>query len=219
MSELRYAVSGRVKFLGDTSRSCSGELSNETQDLTSDILVALGCDKTIFGRNPVCLFNHDVNQPIGRWNGVAIQDKRVVGTMTIPPPGASARTHEICNLVNDGVISGISVGFIGNKFEPLSGGGLKFTKWTLLDASLVAIPANPSALITQRRLSRSASRAQRMARAVEQALVAQLLSAGLSVADAEFYVCRHAPRGNCARPASSPCGLRNSRECKIHRGR
>jgi hypothetical protein len=44
----------------------------------------------------------------------------------------------------------VSIGFQPIESEPLAGGGRKFTKWELLEISLVAVPANSEALVIAR---------------------------------------------------------------------
>src|SRR5579872_1757923 len=168
MSEMRHAITGSVvKFLGgDTSRSCRGKLTTEVEDRAKDVVVASGARLDNFRRNPTALFNHDVNQVVGSWSDVAIQGKEIVGTLTFPPSGVSARADEICGLVKNGNIAGISIGFLPLRWEPIKGSpGLRFTSWELIEASLVAVPANPDALVTQRRLSRARSPQQRLVEA------------------------------------------------------
>lgn len=48
------------------------------------------------------------------------------------------------------MLTGVSIGFQPIKSEPISGGGYRFTKWELLEVSIIAVPCNPAALITQR---------------------------------------------------------------------
>jgi phage head maturation protease len=66
------------------------------------------------------------------------------------PKGVSEIADETCALAKAGVLNAVSIGFRPLKSEPLRTGGQKFTKWELLELSIVSVPANPSALIVQR---------------------------------------------------------------------
>jgi phage head maturation protease len=59
---------------------------------------------------------------------------------------------EYCALAKSGVIKAVSVGFIPIVREPLRDGSFRFTKWELLELSLVSVPANPNALVIERSL-------------------------------------------------------------------
>jgi hypothetical protein len=59
---------------------------------------------------------------------------------------------ELRALLAAGVIKGISVGFMPTKAEPSANGGTHYLRQTLCEASLVAVPANPSSLLTAKAL-------------------------------------------------------------------
>jgi hypothetical protein len=67
-----------------------------------------------------------------------------------PPEGTTQKSDEYLRLMKTGVIDTVSIGFIPHKSEPLGRGGLRITDWSLLEISAVAIPANPSAIVTAR---------------------------------------------------------------------
>jgi phage head maturation protease len=66
------------------------------------------------------------------------------------PKGVLEIADETCALAKAGVLNAVSIGFRPLKSEPLRTGGQKFTKWELLELSIVSVPANPSALVVQR---------------------------------------------------------------------
>ena len=53
-------------------------------------------------------------------------------------------------LIKGGVLNAVSIGFSPIESEPIKGGGWRYTKWELLEISVVAVPANPNALVVQR---------------------------------------------------------------------
>jgi HK97 family phage prohead protease len=141
----KFAVGGPA--LAD--RCVIAVASDGTLDRAGDIMVAGGCDATNFKLNPICLLNHDPTKPIGTAS-VTAKGSRLEATIKFAHAGASAVADETYALVKAGVLTGVSIGFRPIESEPLRGGGVKFVKWELLEISIVAVPANPSALVIQR---------------------------------------------------------------------
>ena len=52
-----------------------------------------------------------------------------------------------------GAIRAVSIGFLPSEWDHIDDGGIRFIKWSLLELSLCAVPANPSAVITERSFS------------------------------------------------------------------
>ena len=113
-----------------------------------------------FRRNPIALFGHDHDFPIGRWTDVHVdkKTKALRGKLDIAK-GASARIDEIGALVKGGYLNAVSVGFRPTKSpEPLKDKdgketyGVRFVGQELLECSVVPVPANPSALAIARAL-------------------------------------------------------------------
>ena len=112
---------------------------------------------TNFKKNPIALFNHDPNFPIGRWMDLGVRGGRLSGFLNLAPKGTSARIDEIRALRDAGILCATSVGFLplerGPRTKNGSGiGGNLYTKQELVEASLVAVPANPNTLAVARSL-------------------------------------------------------------------
>jgi HK97 family phage prohead protease len=126
-------------------------LSDESVDRMGDIIEAAGWDFSSFQKNPIALFGHRPDFPIGKWSKVRVENKEVRGQLELAPKGSSARIDEIRALVDAGILRAVSVGFKPidhtpiNPKEPWSGS--RFTKQELVECSLVAVPANSNALI------------------------------------------------------------------------
>ena len=139
-------------------------LSDATPDRMGDVIEASGWDLENFNKNPVALFNHNANFPIGKWVlNLRTVNGKLRGHLQLAPEGTSDRIDEIRRLVDADILRAVSVGFLPVRSEPLkkdkSGGGLRFLKSKLVETSLVAIPANPNALAVARSLNISASTA------------------------------------------------------------
>jgi HK97 family phage prohead protease/HK97 family phage major capsid protein len=128
-------------------------LSDETPDRLQDIILADGWDIGNFQKNPIALFNHNSNAPIGKWTNVRVVDKQLRGHLELAPAGTSDRIDEIRKLIDAGILRAVSVGFRpkGSKPRPESD-GMYFTKAELIETSLVSVPANPNALAVAKSL-------------------------------------------------------------------
>lgn len=148
---MRKFIPGRiVKDAGLGPREIRVIGSTATQDRVGDIVEPRGCDMRAYLSNPIALANHDPTKPIGTARP-AIVSNRLEATIVFAPAGLSAVADEWCGLAKAGVITGVSIGFNPIEYEPLpSGAGTRFTKWELLEISLVAVPANAEALIVER---------------------------------------------------------------------
>lgn len=125
-------------------------LSDETLDRYGDIIVAKGWDLRDFKANPIALFGHSGDFPIGNWENVRVTGGKLIGTLKLAAKGTSARIDELISLVEQGVLRAVSVGFRPIASEPIDKekpyGGQRYTKSQLLETSLVSVPANPAAL-------------------------------------------------------------------------
>lgn len=132
-------------------------LSDETKDRLGDVIRVGGWDLTNFLKNPVALFGHDSKFIIGNWTNIGVEGKQLVGTLEPAKKGTSERVDEINSLVDQGLLKATSVGFREMKSQPLDKerpfAGTEFLKQELVEASLVAIPANPNALMFAKQMN------------------------------------------------------------------
>jgi HK97 family phage prohead protease len=122
-------------------------LSDPTVDRYGDSIDQTGWDLRNFLRNPIALFGHQNGFAIGTWQNLRVQDGALHGRLKLAPEGSSSRIDEIRALVEADVLKAVSVGFRPIESEPLvKSGGTRYIKSELIEASLVSVPANPSAL-------------------------------------------------------------------------
>lgn len=121
-------------------------LSDETVDRVGDVISVKGWQLEDFKKNPVALFNHDPSFIVGHWTDVKVVGKQLIGKLNLLPAGISARLDEIRAVVEAGVLRATSVGFRAIEAEPRKEGGYLFKAASLLEASMVSVPANPNAL-------------------------------------------------------------------------
>ena len=129
-------------------RSLTGTASTGSLDRMGDIVEPMGAKIKL----PVpLLLQHDHSQPVGLVESATPTAKGIPFKATISevkePGKLKDRTDEAWQLVEHGLIRGVSIGFRASESEAIKGGGLRFIAWELLELSLVTIPANPEATI------------------------------------------------------------------------
>jgi HK97 family phage prohead protease len=129
--------------------------SDRTVDRIGDVMEPGGCKLDNFRNNPIVLANHDPDQPLGTAEA-EIKSDRLEALITFAPPGLSKMADEWCGLCKAGILGAMSVGFSPIEFERIKEGGLRYTKWELLELSVVSVPANPNAIIVARDARRAA---------------------------------------------------------------
>ncbi len=129
-------------------------LSDETPDRLDDIIMADGWDLANFKRNPIALFGHRADFPIGKWANLRVEGKSLRGDLELAPYGTSERINEVRRLIEADILRAVSVGFRPIESTPRDGSsfGYVFTKCELVETSVVAVPANPNALAVAKSL-------------------------------------------------------------------
>src|SRR5262245_18962092 len=82
-------------------------LSDETPDRMGDVIMVDGWQLANFKRNPIALFGHRSDFPIGTWSDLR---KQLRGRLVMAPEGTSPRIDEIRRLIDAGVLKAVSVG-------------------------------------------------------------------------------------------------------------
>ena len=125
-------------------------MSDETPDRMDDIIMSDGWELENFKRNPIALFGHKSDFPIGKWTNLRVEGKQLKGRLELAPAGTSERIDEIRKLIEADILRAVSVGFRPKEHTQLDSknpfSGLRFTKQELVETSLVSVPANPNAL-------------------------------------------------------------------------
>lgn len=132
-------------------------LSDATVDRYGDTVDSSGWVLENFNKNPIALFNHNSDFPIGRWKNLGVRGGALRGELELAPKGSSPRIDEIHALVDAGILRATSVGFMPLASEPrrISTGltsGNAYMKQELVETSLVSVPANPNALAVAKSL-------------------------------------------------------------------
>lgn len=137
-------------FAGKQQGSLTYVLSDDSVDRYGDIIEPDGWDLRWFKQNPIALFGHRSDFPIGTWKNVRITDGKLIAELEPAQRGTSNRVDEILSLIEQNILRATSVGFRSLHNVPLNEkdpyGAQRYLKQELLETSVVSVPANPAAL-------------------------------------------------------------------------
>jgi len=122
-----------------------GMASTHDEDRANDVIMAEAWTKgglRNFEKNPIILFNHDYNKPIGRATGLKVTDNGLELKAKI---SKSAPDH-VAQLVKEGILGAFSVGFRVKDADYITEtDGLKIKDAELFEVSVVSVPCNQAA--------------------------------------------------------------------------
>lgn len=144
MSKIFHIGSTFKAFEEDDSLHITGMASTNNTDRVGDIIEAEAWKKgglDNFLNNPVILFNHDYNQPIGR----AVSMATTGNGLELKAKIAKSAGH-VGELIKEGVLGAFSVGFRVKDAEYMTeNDGYRIKDAELLEVSVVTVPANQAA--------------------------------------------------------------------------
>lgn len=147
-----YRAAKMPKTFDAESRSATFTMTDETVDSYGDIVRAKGCNLDRFNKNPIALLNHRADMIVGTWSDVEQKAKRIDGKVTLANEGTAPHIDMTFGLMSQGILRAASIGFMPTKVERrLDENGepmwsYDILEWEMYEASIVAIPANPSCL-------------------------------------------------------------------------
>jgi HK97 family phage prohead protease len=154
MTMLRRTVPMQVTTLGDREVEVlmmTGGLKDDGYDLVPE-----GCQLDAYRINPIVLWQHNAEFPVGNADPETIRvgPEGIRARCTFAPAGISAKADEICGLVKAGVVRACSVGFNVLEREPVNPrdprAGWRALRWELFENSFVSVPLDPTAGVTAR---------------------------------------------------------------------
>jgi len=151
-----------VKAVDDEQRVITGMATTPTPDRMGDIVEPLGVEF----KNPMpLLWQHQSDKPVGTVTfdrptkkGITFEARLA----QIDEPGTlKDRIDEAWQSVKAGLVSAVSIGFRALEYAFIEGtGGIRFEKSEVMELSLVTIPANADATISQIKSIDTAIRAE-----------------------------------------------------------
>jgi HK97 family phage prohead protease len=149
---MRQSVAAAIRSVGPREFKFVGATSQLGRD--GHVIVPAGVRLGNFRRNPVILWQHMPDSPVARCITISVVDGELRGTGEFPPLGTSNLADMACGLVKAGTVSAVSIGFEPIDTEPLDPKrphrGLRIMACDLLEVSLVSVPADTGAVITER---------------------------------------------------------------------
>ncbi len=135
--------------LGDLEFRCIAATATMQDD--GYALQMSGADLEWFasGRAPL-LRQHRPEAIVGRIVAARTTATELLVTCRFASPGISPLADETRGLLRDGVLNAVSLGFSVDERQPAPEGGWLATRWRALELSLVSVPMDTSALVTQR---------------------------------------------------------------------
>lgn len=116
-------------------------------DHTGDVIMRGAFDATLAtGRKRRLLWMHDMAEPVGVEQTLSVDDKGLFGTWKLSRTTRGLDTYE---LLKDGAVDSLSIGYMAEDFEYDDAGTRLLKEIDLLEVSIVSIPANDLAVITQ----------------------------------------------------------------------
>ncbi|PPQ34974.1 hypothetical protein SAMN06265338_13017 [Rhodoblastus acidophilus] len=143
---LSSAVTAQAGDLGE--RQIKVIASDPTRDRAGDILVPSGCVTS--GYAPIQLDHEATIEKNAGGAKITVTDSRVEALITFLDEGKSDEADGACYRYKAGILKDVSVGFKPIEWEPIKGGGVRYTKWELLELSLVVVACNPAATTIER---------------------------------------------------------------------
>ena len=127
---------GSIKIRGMAS---TADFDRAGDSISADAWTKGGLNN--FEKNPIILFNHDYNRPIGRATNVKATDNGLELTAKI-----SKAAKDVAELVKDGVLGAFSVGFRVKDADYIEEtDGLRIKDAELFEVSVVSVPCNQTA--------------------------------------------------------------------------
>ncbi len=150
-----YGSVAKIDSIDRKNKTVTFVASTGSTDRMGDIIEQDGILLKNYRKNPVHLFAHDSRGlPIGIGPKIRVDGNKLIQQVKYVPTKGFDFPQVVFELIEAGVLRGISIGFLPIEFTFIEGGsGRRFTKIELLETSTVPIPANPEALVTGKSFS------------------------------------------------------------------
>lgn len=146
--KLKSTKDARFKALGAKAAEdaviIEGYANKFNSDAYNERMDPLSVKLERFKQNPILLFNHDMNYPVGRVVEVEPREDGLFVKAAVSP-SSHEKISYVRELVADGTLCTFSVRFAGEQVveDPNVAGGKLIKDWELQEVSIVSIPAQP----------------------------------------------------------------------------
>ena len=132
---------------GSKSLKIAGYANTTAKDRSGDVVTAEAWAKGVenFRRNPVMLYQHKHDAPIGRIDKIQVDKKGIFVEGSVSD--AAEKLHGIQTLIKDGALKSFSVGFrVKDGKYNREDDSMTITDVELLEISVVSVPCNQDSL-------------------------------------------------------------------------
>lgn len=194
-----------AKAINKSSKSLkiAGYANTTSKDRAGDIVTAEAWAKGVenFRRNPVMLFQHKHDCPIGRFNNIAVDKKGIYVEGSVSE--AAEKNYGVQTLIKDGALKSFSVGFrVKDGKYNSNDDTMLITDVELLEISVVSVPCNQDSLFSIRKSFDSNNDYKDFIKGFEEASEQEVkfmsgLQAGItSTADGHYHTVELDDKGN-----------------------
>jgi HK97 family phage prohead protease/HK97 family phage major capsid protein len=137
---------------GSKSLRIAGYANTTSKDRSGDVVTAEAWAKGVenFRKNPVMLYQHKHDCPIGRIDSIAVDKKGIYVEGSVSE--AAEKTHGVQTLIRDGALKSFSVGFrVKDGRYDRENDSMVITDVELLEISVVSVPCNQESLFSIRK--------------------------------------------------------------------
>lgn len=182
--KLKSTKDARFKALGAKAAEdaviIEGYANKFNSDAYNERMDPLSVKLERFKQNPILLFNHDMNYPVGRVVAVEPREDGLFVKAAVSP-SSHEKVAYVRELVADGTLCTFSVRFAGEQVveDPEVAGGKLIKDWELQEVSIVSIPAQPDSTFSLAG-AKSLGEARQMVLKAKGAMVAQVAAEQMS---------------------------------------
>ena len=137
---------------GSKSLKIAGYANTITKDRAGDVVTAQAWAKGVenYRRNPVLLYQHKHDNPIGRVDKITVDKKGIFVEAAVSE--AAEKNHGVQTLIKDGALKSFSVGFrVKDGKYNRDDDSMTITDVELLEISVVSVPCNQDSLFSIRK--------------------------------------------------------------------
>jgi HK97 family phage prohead protease/HK97 family phage major capsid protein len=149
---LNSAFEAKSYRKGSKSLKIAGYANTITKDRAGDVVTAEAWAKGVenFRKNPVMLYQHKHDTPIGRIEKIVVDTKGIYVEGAVSE--AAEKIHGIQTLIKDGALKSFSVGFrVKDGKYNRNDDSMTITEVELLEISVVSVPCNQDSLFSVRK--------------------------------------------------------------------
>lgn len=156
----RHVEGLTLRGFNEKARTIECVMSSDVEDSYGESVHQASWRLERFLTNPVVLFAHNSREmPVGKASNVGVRDGKLQATITFASEKANPKAEQLWNLVREGVIRAVSVGFVPGVVRTIKRGAkdiVELADCTLHELSVVPIGANVDALMRSKGIGHEA---------------------------------------------------------------